>query len=45
MTRIIEATRVRKGMPGSLPLGILTPIVPCCKYARTFTGNTCYGTH
>ena len=23
-------TRVRKGMPGSFPSGLLTPIVPCC---------------
>ena len=37
-------TRVRKGMPGSLPLGLLTPTIPCCKYTRTFTRNMCYGT-
>ena len=27
---ILGTTRVRKGMLGSLPLGLLTPIVPCC---------------
>ena len=26
----LETTRVRKGMPRSLPPGLLTPIVPCC---------------
>ena len=39
------ASRVRKGTHGSLPLGLLTPIVPCCNYTWAFTGNTCYGTH
>ena len=24
------ASRVRNGTPGSLPSGLLTPIVPCC---------------
>ena len=28
--RILGTTRVRKGMLGSLPLGLLTPTVPCC---------------
>ena len=41
---IIGARRVRNGMPGSWPLGLLAPIVPCCKNARTFIGDTCYGT-
>ena len=40
----LGTTRVREGMLGSLPPGLLTPTVPCCKYARTFTGNMCYGT-
>ena len=28
---ISGTTRVRKGMPGSLPSGLLTPTVPWCK--------------
>ena len=28
--RILGTTRVRKGILGSLPPGLLTPIVPCC---------------
>ena len=30
MTGILGTTRVRKGMLGSLPSGLLTPTVPCC---------------
>ena len=30
MIRNLGTTRVRKGMLGSLPPGLLTPIVPCC---------------
>ena len=32
------ASRVRKGTPGSLPSGLLTPIVPWMKLHWTFTG-------
>ena len=30
LTGILGTTMVRKGMLGSLPPGLLTPIVPCC---------------
>ena len=30
----LGTTRVRKGMLGSLPLGLLTPIVPYCSIQR-----------
>ena len=32
------ASRVRKGTPGSLPLGLLTPTVPWVQLHWTFTG-------
>ena len=32
LTGILGTTRVRKGMPRSLPLGLLIPTVPCCKF-------------
>ena len=31
MTGILGTIRVRKGMLGRFPPGLLTPIVPCCK--------------
>ena len=40
---ILGTTRVRKGMLGSLPPGLLTPTVPCCKYIEHSQGITCYG--
>ena len=37
-------TRVRKGMLGSFPSGLLTPTIPWCNYNEHSQGITCYGT-
>ena len=40
---ILGTTRVRKGMLGSLPPGLLTPTVPCYNTIEYSQGITCYG--
>ena len=39
--RILGATRNRKGMPGSFPSCLLTPIVPCCKFIMNIHKDLC----
>ena len=39
---ILGTTRVRKGMLGSLPPGLLTPTVPCCINIEHSQGITCH---
>ena len=36
--RILGTTRVRKGMPASLPSRLLKPTIPCCILYWTFIG-------
>ena len=43
LDEILGTTRVRKGMLGSLPPGLLTPTVPCCNTIEHSQGITCYG--
>ena len=38
LREISRATRVRKGMPRSLPPSLLKPTVPCCISYGTFIG-------
>ena len=40
---ILGTTRVRKGMLGSLPPGLLTPTIPCCNTMEHSQGIMCYG--
>ena len=40
---ILGTIRVRKGMLGSLPPGLLTPTIPCCNIIEHSQGITCYG--